>query len=174
MVCHRLQLAARRGAGCALPAPRAPHEGVSEVRVPARTPGAAAGGLPLPSERVPATCGERARRSGVAGVHRVVQLACSQDEPGRWSATAESSTRSPARGAPMSASPCSPSPTRLGGTVGLKVSVESSAGRCRSDGARVMSDERAKGGKSAFSSSSESLSAHQSNANPTHFLTTPC
>ena len=127
MVCHRLQPAARRGAGCALPAPRAPHEGVSEVRVPARTPGAAAGGLPLPSERVPATCGERARRSGVAGVHRVVQLACSQDAPGRWSATAESSTRSPARGAPMSASPCSPSPTRLGGTVGLKVSVE-----CRS------------------------------------------
>ena len=71
MVCHRRQPAARRGAGCAWPAPRARHEGASDLRVPARTPGAAAGGLPLPSERVPATCGERARRSGVAGVHRV-------------------------------------------------------------------------------------------------------
>ena len=71
MVCHRRQPAARRGAGCAWPAPRARHEGASDLRAPARTPGAAAGGLPLPSERVPATCGERARRSGVAGVHRV-------------------------------------------------------------------------------------------------------
>ena len=71
MVCHRRQPAARRGAGCAWPAPRAQHEGASDLRAPARTPGAAAGGLPLPSERVPATCGERARRSGVAGVHRV-------------------------------------------------------------------------------------------------------
>ena len=34
-----------------------------------------------------------------------------QDAPGRWSATAQSSTRSAARGAPMSASPCSPSST---------------------------------------------------------------
>ena len=84
MVCHRRQPAARRGAGCAWPAPHARHEGASDLRVPARTPGAAAGGLPLPSERVPATCGERARRSGVAGAHRVgVQLACATGRTGQ-------------------------------------------------------------------------------------------
>ena len=81
MVCHRRQPAARRGAGCAWPAPRARHEGASDLRVRARTPGAAAGGLPLPSERVPATCGERARRSVVCTGS--VQLACATGRTGQ-------------------------------------------------------------------------------------------
>ena len=66
--------AARRVAGCASPAPRAPTRvpvwqkpaGGSRARapMPARTPSAAAAGLPSPSERAPATCGERALSSG--------------------------------------------------------------------------------------------------------------
>ena len=62
-------------------------------------------------------------------------LGCSsrvpQDAPGRWSATAQSSTRSAARGAPMSASPCSPSPTRNSTGQRSPWRSASSAGRCR-------------------------------------------
>ena len=114
--------AARRVAGCASPAPRAPTRvpvsqkpaGGSRARapMPARTPSAAAGEPPSPSERAPATCGERALSFGVAGVHRAVCSHARRDgrhAPDRRSATLESSTRSPARGAPMSAFPCSPS-----------------------------------------------------------------
>ena len=48
-----------------------------------------------------------------------------QDAPGRWSATAQSSTRSAARGAPMSASPCSPSSTGRNGRLGVSVECRS-------------------------------------------------
>ena len=118
MVCHGR---VRRGAGCALPAPPAARAhvwrkcaGGSRARapMPARTPSAAAGEPPSPSERAPATCGERALSFGVAGVHRAVCSHARRDgrhAPDRRSATLESSTRSPARGAPMSAFPCSPS-----------------------------------------------------------------
>ena len=61
-----------------------------------------------------------------------------QDAPGRWSATAQSSTRSAARGAPMSASPCSPSSTGRNGRLG--VSVECRSVSCSE--ARVMGHRR--------------------------------
>ena len=59
-----------------------------------------------------------------------------QDAPGRWSATAQSSTRSAARGAPMSASPCSPSPTRNSTGQRSPWRSASSAGRCPCRGER--------------------------------------
>ena len=71
-----------------------------------------------------------------------------QDAPGRWSATAQSSTRSAARGAPMSASPCSPSPTRNSTGQRSPWRSASSAGRCPCWRERGFA---AEGGKTAFS-----------------------